>query len=360
LNRVPRVNLKQIGAAANVSIATASKILRGKDESSAETRKRVFEAAEKLKYRPNLLVQGMQTGRTQTVGVILPGDSVYQGAIGRGIHDELVARDYVPIQLWVSHGVEGEAARQAELEQIHRLIDRRVDGVVLWPLDASVPERHFGELWDRNIPLVTVDRDTSAATDHVGTDDVLGGELVAQHLLRLGHRHVAHLAGNPLSSSFNARRRGFVEALLSAGATCEVVEAPTLSDALGAAKKIFAMNPRPTAIFAARDDAALRVYSAASEMGIAIGRDVSVVGYGDREYCADLYPPLTSVRQNPYEIGRAAAKLLLELAKNGRSGGSSDGGTLGGTPGGGAPTKIQMKPELVVRRSTTAIVGQLA
>jgi LacI family transcriptional regulator len=81
-------------------------------------------------------------------------------------------------------------------------------------------------------------------------------------------------------------------------------------------------------------------------MGIVIGRDVSVVGYGDREYCADLHPPLTSVRQNPYEIGRAAAKLLLELAENGRPSGS--------------PTKIQMKPELVIRRSTTAIVGQLA
>src|SRR5438270_6204058 len=99
MQRVPRVNLKQIGAAANVSIATASKILRGKDESSAATRQRVFAAAEKLKYRPNLLVQGMQTGRTQTIGVILPGDSVYQGSIGRGIHDELVQRDYVPIQL---------------------------------------------------------------------------------------------------------------------------------------------------------------------------------------------------------------------------------------------------------------------
>jgi LacI family transcriptional regulator len=341
VNKVPRVNLKQIGAAANVSIATASKILRGKDESSAETRRRVFEIASKLKYRPNLLVQGMQTGRTQTVGVMLPGDSIYQGAIGRGIHDELVGRDYVPIQLWVSHGQEGDAARAAELEQIHRLVDRRVDGVILWPLDSSVPERHFGELWDRNIPLVTVDRDTSAATDHVGTDDVAGGRLVAQHLLQLGHRRVAHLASNPMSSSFNARRRGFVDAMQSVGGECIVVEAPALTDALAAAKKILSMTPRPTAIFAARDDAALRVYSAAAEMGISIGRDISLVGYGDREYGQDLYPGLTSVKQNPYEIGRAAGKLLLELIETGRRGLT--------------PTKIQMKPELIVRHSTAAV-----
>jgi LacI family transcriptional regulator len=96
----------------------------------------------------------------------------------------------------------------------------------------------------------------------------------------------------------------------------------------------------PTAIFAARDDAALRIYSAASEMGIVIGRDISLVGYGDREYGADLYPSLTTVRQNPYEIGLAAVKLLMELIENGRRGSS--------------PTRLQMKPELVVRGSTAA------
>jgi len=340
VNKVPRVNLKQIGAAANVSIATASKILRGKDESSAETRRRVFEAAERLKYRPNLLVKGMQTGRTQTIGVILPAESIYQGAIGRGIHDELIARSYVPIQLWVGHGLSSEAARKLELEQIHRLIDRRVDGVILWPLDSSVPEEHFGELWDRSIPLVTVDRETSSA-DHVGTDDVVGGQLVAQHLLQMGHKHFLHLAGNPLSSSFNARRRGFVEAIGETGARCDVVEVPSVKQSLELARRILAMNPRPTAIFACQDDVALRVYTAAAEMGIAIGRDVAVVGYGERDYCEDLYPSLSSVRQAPHEVGRSAAKLILELVEKGNS---DD-----------APTKVHMKPELIVRKSSSGV-----
>lgn len=333
----PRVSLKEIGKLANVSVATASKILRGKDESSAETRRRVLDVAARLKYRPNLLVQGIQTGRTQTVGVMLPSDSVYQGTIGRGVHDELLERDYVPIQLWVRADLPAERARQVELEQIHRLVDRRVDGVILWPLDPAAPERHFGELTERGIPFVTVDRDAPRA-DHVGTDDAAGGLLAAVHLLGLGHRRVVHIAGNPRSSSFNARRRAFVDAIVQAGGECMVIEAARAEDLLPAARRVMAMRPRPTAVFAARDDAALRLYSAAAEAGVSIPGELSVVGYGDRDFAADLCPGLTTVRQDPYAVGRAAARRLMELID---AGGRA-----------GKPVKVYHAPTLVVRGST--------
>src|SRR5438132_5391659 len=100
--RMKRVSHQDIAREANVSRVTVSLVLAGKDQTSEETRRRVLEVAKKLRYRPNLLVQGMQTGRTFTVGVIMPSSLYFHGQIARGIHDELGTADYVPIQLWMN------------------------------------------------------------------------------------------------------------------------------------------------------------------------------------------------------------------------------------------------------------------
>src|SRR5215207_2210676 len=185
--RARRVSHQDIAREANVSRVTVSLVLAGKDQTSEETRRRVLEVAKKLRYRPNLLVQGMQTGRTYTVGVIMPSSMHFHGQVARGIHDELMTADFVPIQLWMNPSKD---TKNTELEQIHRLVDRRVDGVIIFPIDASVPDVHFQEIWQREIPLVTVDRETTTHADHVGTDEELGGRLAAEHLLSLGHKRV--------------------------------------------------------------------------------------------------------------------------------------------------------------------------
>src|SRR5437667_6572952 len=151
--RIRRVSHQDIAREANVSRVTVSLVLAGKDQTSEETRKRVWEVARRLRYRPNLLVRGMQTGRTNAVGVVMPSSLHFHSQIARGIHDELVAADTVPVQLWVDPATETKAT---ELEQIHRLVDRRMDGIIIWPADVSVPDMHFREIWQRNIPLVTV------------------------------------------------------------------------------------------------------------------------------------------------------------------------------------------------------------
>src|SRR5439155_45137 len=175
--RVRRVSHQDIAREANVSRVTVSLVLAGKDQTSEETRKRVWEVARRLRYRPNLLVRGMQTGRTNAVGVVMPSSLHFHSQIARGIHDELVAHDTVPVQLWVDPATETKAT---ELEQIHRLVDRRMDGIIIWPADVSVPDVHFREIWQRNIPLVTVDRETTTHADHVGTYEELGGSLAAE------------------------------------------------------------------------------------------------------------------------------------------------------------------------------------
>jgi LacI family transcriptional regulator len=329
-----RVSQQDIAREAQVSRVTVSLVLSGKDEASAETRQRVLDAAERLRYRPNLLVQGMKTGRTGLVGVIAPVALPFHGQIAYGIHDALVEAEYVPLLLWADASAK---AKTTELEQIHRLTDRRVDGIIIWPLDASVPNVHFSEIWERNIPLVTIDRETTTHADHVGTDEELGGRLVAEHLLKLGHRRLAHVTYPPRPGSIARRRQAFVDAVTAAGAHCMVVdcEPPEVS---ARCKEMLAGANRPSAVFAATDAIALKVYGAATLAGLSIPRDLSVVGYADFSFAPELVPPLTTVRQDPYTIGRTAARLLLERLLQKRTA--------------SAPKRIHLQPELVVRQST--------
>src|SRR2546423_4241432 len=217
--RMRRVSQRDVAREANVSRVTVSLVLAGKDQTSEETRRRVLEAARRLRYRPNLLVQGMQTGRSRTIGLVMPVSMHFHGQIARGVHDELVQADYVPIQLWVEAAPDSKVT---ELQQIHRLVDRRVDGMMIWPADVSVPDVHFQEIWERDIPLGTVDRETTTHADHVGTDEELGGRLVAEHLLSLGHRHVAHVTYPNRTGSMARRRDAFVKAIKTGGGECAV------------------------------------------------------------------------------------------------------------------------------------------
>src|SRR5213082_3201430 len=137
--KLRRVSHQDIAREAGVSRVTVTLVLAGKDQTSQETRKRVLEVAKRLKYRPNLLVQGMQTGRSNTVGVLVPASQHFGGAIARGIHDELLTANFVPIHLWMNPSSD---TKEVELQQIHRLVDRRVDGVIIWPVDVSVPDVH--------------------------------------------------------------------------------------------------------------------------------------------------------------------------------------------------------------------------
>src|SRR4051812_884926 len=215
-----RVSQQDIAREANVSRVTVSLVLAGKDQTSEETRKRVMEVAQRLRYRPNLLVQGMQTGRSHTVGVIMPSSMHFHGQVARGIHDELVTQNYVPIQLWTNPRTD---TKVTELEQIHRLVDRRIDGVIIFPLDVSVPDMHFQEIWQRHIPLVTVDRETTTHADHVGTDEEVGGKLAAEHLLSLGHKRVVHVTFPHRSGNVHRRADAFIKRMAKGGAEVEIV-----------------------------------------------------------------------------------------------------------------------------------------
>jgi LacI family transcriptional regulator len=329
-----RVSQQDIAREANVSRVTVSLVLAGKDQTSEETRKRVLEAAKRLRYRPNLLVQGMQTGRTGSIGVIIPASMYFHPTVAKGIHDELYEENFVPIQLWT---VSRTYTKEAELEQIHRLVDRRVDGMIIFPVDASVPDIHFQEIWQREIPLVTLDRETTTHADHVGTDEELGGRLAAEHLLSLGHRRLLHVKFRSTIGNLQRRWLSFSKTVEKAGGAVELI-AEEVEDIPGPLRAILSRADRPTAVFAATDPLALKVYNIAAEVGLRLPQDLSVVGYADFPFAADLTPALTTIHQDPYQMGRQAARILLDRILD-RSQSA-------------APHHYHFAPELMVRGST--------
>ena len=344
-----RVSQKRIAIAAGVSQATVSLVLSGHPVASDDTRDRVLRAAERLRYRPNLLVRGMQTGRTQTIGVMVPPFDYYWSEVLYGIHDALAAADHMPITLWSADDRAGPWHRPVPannlLDQIHRLLDRRVDGVILWPPLAAAYEQHVEEFSGRDLPVVTIDHRLPARFHacRVFSDERQGTAAAAAHLLALGHRRIGHLAASPSASWANARRENFEVAVGHRAVV--VVEtappgAPNLADA--PARRLLDRPDRPTAVFAATDLFAKSVYRACRELRLRIPQDVSVVGFSDDDFAAEMDPPLTTVRQPAYEIGQAAADQVLNRC-----------GRPGQSPA--AVAERVLPVELVVRESTAPV-----
>lgn len=312
-------SLKDVANAAKVSVPTASRILRRKNISrfSEETRDRVLEAANRLRYRPNMLVKGIQTGLSHTVGVMVPPFDSYWSSILYGIHDVLIGADYVPIILWVRHRDDFGGNQPFDgLEQVHRLLDRRVDGAILWPPEVPEYYDHHEELASRNVPVVTIDHELPLkyGADSVATDEQQGAKVIANHLIGLGHRHVAHLGDVGLNTySWSQRRCHYFEEEIAkiSGTSCITIERTKEADGIEIVKKLLITNPRPTAIYVASDLLARYVYLAAAEMNLRIPQDLSVVGFADLDFAPLMVPSLTTVRQKGYEIGCKATRLLL-------------------------------------------------
>jgi LacI family transcriptional regulator len=341
---VPR--LKDVAKAANVSLAAASRILRGdRERFGEETCRRVLEASRQLGWRRNLLVSGMQTGRTQTIGVMIPPYDSFWVRVLSGIHDTLGASDYLPITVWIGslgdmpHFEKDEAEG---LRQINRLLDRRVDGLIMWPAFSLAYYHHFPEFVERRVPVAVIDHYSTVA-DSVETDEEQATAVVADHLLRLGHRRIACLSSRetPTQTWAVRRRTSFEEAVRrNPEATIKSWRLnPQGTNGREVARDLLTDDLRPTAVFAASDHEAAFVHDAAVELGMTIPNDLSIVGFADLDFAATMDPPLTTMRQRPHEIGRLAAKLIMDRID-------------GVVPDDNEPTTIKVAAELIVRDST--------
>jgi len=303
------VTLKDIAQATGVSISTVSRVLDDRTpRSTSATATRVRAAADELGYRRNVSASSLRRGVTATIGVLVPRltDAVMAlmfEAVERTAH----RRGYFAVVATCGDDVEDE--RRAT----ETLLDRGVDGLVLATarLDDPLP----ASLRDRGIPHVLALRTDGVSPSSLG-DDETGGYLAARHLLDLGHRDIGIVTGPWFTSSGRDRRAGAERALREAG-----IELPAnrilavgygLDHGFEAGQRLFQGADRPTAVFAANDNLAMGVATAAQSLGMITGRDLAVVGYNDIPLVSRLPVPLTSVRTHFDRIAETALDLLLE------------------------------------------------
>ncbi|WP_426409976.1 LacI family DNA-binding transcriptional regulator [Bradyrhizobium ganzhouense] len=330
----PAATIKQIADATGVHPSTVSRALDPKKRHlvADDVAKRIALQAEALGYQPNRLAANLRLGRSDMIGVLLPdiANPVFAPILG-GITETLSAEGYAPI---VADA--GNASSQ-QISFVERLLSQRVDGLIL--ATVSQDDELVGFCIRRGLPVILVNR--SEARDRVSSvvsDDNLGMRLAVDHLVGLGHRQIAHVAG-PLSTSTGMLRRdGFERAMSHHGLVGLVREAVAYTREAGArsAAAVLDNDGGITAIVAANDLLALGVLDALKENGLRCPQDVSVVGHNDMPLMDVISPPLTTVRIEHRKMGHIAAKMLVDTIKSGSS----------------EIRHVVLRPDLIVRNST--------
>ncbi|MBR0795953.1 LacI family DNA-binding transcriptional regulator [Bradyrhizobium jicamae] len=330
----PAATIKQIADATGVHPSTVSRALDPKKRHlvADDVATRIATQAEALGYRPNRLAANLRLGRSDLIGVLLPdiANPVFAPILG-GIAEALSAEGYAPI---VADA--GNSSCQ-QITFVETLLSQRVDGLIL--ATVSQDDELVGFCINRGLPVILVNR--SEARDRVPSvvsDDDMGMRLAVDHLVELGHRRIAHVAG-PLSTSTGALRRdGFERAMSRHGLIGVVREATVYTREAGAEAAGHLLDGADdiTAIAAANDLLALGVLDALKTRGLRCPEDVSLVGHNDMPLMDVVSPPLTTVRIEHREMGRIAARMLAERIKSGSA----------------EIRHVVLRPELVVRGST--------
>jgi LacI family transcriptional regulator len=332
-----RVTLKDVARLAGVHPGTASRALNVETRGlvNEETARRVLAAAEQLGYRPNPIARGLKTSRSYTVGVLIPDlTNPLFPPIVRGIQDRLEEAAYTPL---IANTENDPDRERADFEAMRA---RQVDGFI------TATARRDHDLLTRpselGLPVVLVNRrlEDAALPSAVG-DDKAGILLAVRHLVELGHRRIAHLAGPQDISTGYLRYEGFLEATEAAGVEADpelilIGDAVIESEGSRLCAALLDGGRECTAIVAANDLMALGCYDVLEERGIACPQEISVIGFNDMPFAAHFRPPLSTIRIPQYELGARAAELLLTTMQD------SDA----------APTQLLLEPELVVRGST--------
>lgn len=310
-------SVKDVAAAAGVSLGTVSNVLNRPDRVSASTRERVERALADLGFVRNESARQLRAGRSSTLAyVMLDAANPFFTDVAQGIEDVAEQQD---LSLFICNS---DNRSDRELAYLSRLQQQRVQGILITPVDPDHPS--LDEVTRHGTPLVIVDRVSGQETHcAVAVDDKLGGRLAVEHLLDLGHERIAFVGGPMSIGQVVDRVTGSRDAMESAGrSVSDLVEITTkgltVAEGRSAGERIAGMGrtTRPTAAFCANDLLALGLLQTCVSLGIRVPDDVAIVGYDDIEFAAAAAVPLTSVRQPRRDLGRTAAGLLLDEATN--------------------------------------------
>lgn len=310
------VRLKDIAEQIGVSVMTVSKALRDAKDIAPETKARIKLKAEELGYVADAAAQGLRNRKSLLLGLVIPSlaNPVFARMVS-AIEERAEADRYGVLLAQTQNYAEREDAA------LRRLLERRVDGVLVWPVvRQSSVSPGFQQLKARGTPTVVLGPRVATVMEDfvcVAGEELEGSQRVTQHLLALGHRRIAYLCGPSLAVWAQERYEGYKRALREAGLEVEdslVFQAgATIEDGEKAALQMINEGCRTTAIQCANDLVAIGCGETLLKQGLRIPEDLSLAGYGNTMVAEHFRTPLTTVRQPKARLGVVAVETLLKL-----------------------------------------------
>ncbi len=325
--------IRDVAIAADVSIATVSRVINGTRYVSPDLRARVLNAMQALGYQPNAIAQGLRRQATHSVGLLVPRiNEPFFSQFAFALEKTLFSSGYRTLVCSTEESPEKEQA------YVSILLGQQVDAVVYFPSIAGSDD-NVARLIERSVPVVVVERQLAGfEVSQVLVTNFQGGYDGVRHLVDLGHRRIGVICGS-LDNIPHERLGGAQQAALESGVNADirVIDAlPDFKTGYDAALAMLRDRPRPTGVFALTDSMAVGVLHAAAELGLRVPQDLSIVGFDNIPLVSFLIPPLTTIAQPIYTMGETAARILLQQLE-------------GGDPG---PQTVLLETELIERAST--------
>jgi DNA-binding LacI/PurR family transcriptional regulator len=330
------INIEDVALKAGVCVTTVSRVLNNNGNVRESNRQKVLQAIAELDYNPNAAARTLAKGKSDTLGVILPTlkDPFWADLVG-----EIEKAAYDEGYLIVLALTQENQDKLNEKHWIRVFSEGRVDGILLIAPENETDD--ILELRNRDFPLVLLDNNANnLKVPSIIVDNIRGGYLATQHLIKLGHTKIGHIVGDLRYQSARDRLQGFRNALNQYG--IPPIE-PWIQQGDFVFKKAYEISlewlskpDRPTAIFAADDDMAAGIVEAARCLNISIPKELSIIGYDDSPYCARVIPRLSTLRQPTIAMAKEAVQFLLRFIEN-------------------KPPRhktVSISPELVIREST--------
>jgi len=322
---VVAATIADVADRAGVSTATVSRILSGVSQSRPVTRARVLDAVKQLDYRPSGIARSLKLRQTKTLGLIITDiQNPYFPALVRGVEDATWERGYAVLLCSAAQNAEREAY------YLELLAERRVDGIIV--AASRIGARHEAWLANPPVPVVLVNCEVDVpGVPAILSDNRTGGRLAADHLLELGHRRIAHVAGPPSEAAAEPRLAGVRDALVAAGLdpaklAVEVGDGH-VSGGQRATGALLEAVPGLTGIVCYNDLTAVGALLALRRRGVAVPYEMSVVGFDDLELASYVDPPLTTISQETRRMARwAVERLARTLDGGGRNAGPEEDG----------------------------------
>jgi DNA-binding LacI/PurR family transcriptional regulator len=338
------VRLKDIAEQAGVSVMTVSKALRDAPDVSAATKARISALAQQLGYIPDAAAQGLRTRSSRMIGLVV--SSLTNPIFARMVLAIEERAQELGYQLILAH-THNQPEREAVALQ--RLMARRVDGLIISPVyRLATEDKVYRELEANGTPTVILGHLAPFCSGFVNVecDDLAASQAATKHLLSLGHRRIAFLAGPPVTpwtrERFDGYRRALREANLDVDDRLVFQAGRNIQEGANATLQMINEGAQFTAVQAVNDLVAVGAAETLMQQGYQVPKDISVMGFGNILLSEHFRVPLSTVRQPKFHLGEAAIEMLLRLLRGER------------------PTPRRLPAELVLRESTGPIAaGQL-